>query len=133
MNANEQQPAVATTRPGRAVAGAIVGAFLGALIGFTISKGLSLGERTQQMNLTNTGSATMLAKLDTVRWTGDGEVVIEPGKVGSFIYGEGDKLTIFPGATATGTGHSVTLSRKSILAEANADDKATISFAYKSE
>ncbi len=117
----------------RAVAGVVVGALLGALIGFTLSKALSLGERTQQLNLTNTGSAAMLVKLDTVRWTGDGEVVIEPGKVGMFIYGEGDKLTIFPGTEVTGAGHSVTLSRKSILAEANADDKGAISFDYKSE
>ena len=136
MIESEQLPSIATPRRGwwfRTPGGAVAGAVLGALIGFALSKSLGLGERLQQMNLTNTGSAAMLVKIDTVRWTGDGEVVIEPGKVGMFMYGEGDKLTIFPGSTAAGAGHSVTLSRKPILAEANADNKAAISFGYKSE
>lgn len=118
--------------PQGALAGAILGASLGAIIGIVLSKSLQLGERTQQMNLTNTGSAPMVVKIDTKRWTGDGEVVIEPGKVGMFIYGEGDELSIFPGTEATGKAHSVTLTRKSILAEANADDDKVL-FSYKCE
>ena len=75
----------------------------------------------------------MLVKIDTKRFTGDGEDLIEPGKVGSFIYGEGDTLSIYSGPEATGTPHNVTLSRKLILAEAKADDKQAIAFAYKCE
>ena len=119
--------------PGGAVAFAVLGTLIGALIGSALSKSLGLGERVQQMNLTNTGSAAMLVAIDTKRWTGDGEVVIEPGKVGSFMYGEGDKLTIFPSSKATGAGHSVTLARKSILAEANADARDAITFDYKTD
>ena len=136
MNANEvRQPTVATDRKAffQTLLGGLAGALLGALIGFTLSKTLSLGERLQQMNLTNTGSSPMLVKIDTKRFTGDGEVLIEPGKVGSFIYGEGDTLSIYPGSEAGGTSHDVTLSRKPILAEANADEKTTIKFAYKCE
>ena len=75
----------------------------------------------------------MLVRIDTKRFSGDGEVLVDPGKVGSFIYGEGDTLSIYSGSEAAGTPHNVTLSRKSILAEANADDENTISFAYKCE
>ena len=136
MNAVEvNQPSVTTVRKSffATPLGALGGALFGALIGIALSKTLSLGERVQQLNLTNTGSSPMLVKIDTKRLTGDGEVLIEPGKVGSFIYGEGDELSIFPGSQASGKAHSVTLSRKSILAEANADDKDSIKFQYKCE
>ncbi|MBA3481768.1 MAG: hypothetical protein H0T51_08135 [Pirellulales bacterium] len=136
MNPNElRQPTVATDRKAffKSPLGVLACALLGALIGFTLSKFLSLGERTQQLNLTNTGSIPMLVKIDTKRFTGDGEVLIEAGKVGRFIYGEGDTLSIYPGGKATGTAHNVTLSRKPILAEANADDEHAIAFAYKCE
>jgi hypothetical protein len=111
----------------------LVGALIGALIGFSLSKTLSLGERTQQINVTNTGTVPMLLKLDTKRFTGDGDVLVEPGKVGMFIYGEGDTLSIYRGTEATGAPQNVTLSRKPILAEANADGDAAITFAYKCE
>jgi hypothetical protein len=137
MNANEiRQPAAVASRRfswPKAFAGALIGAFIGAFIGIMLSKYLWLGERLQQLNVTNTGTKTILVQIDTKRLTGDGDVVIEPGKVGSFIYGEGDTLAIFPGAQANGPSHNVTLVRKSILAEANADDKDKILFAYKSE
>jgi hypothetical protein len=136
MNPNEvRQPTVTSNRKAFPATplGIMACALVGALIGFTLSKWLSLGERTQQMNLTNTGTGPMLVKLDTKRFTGDGEVLIEAGKVGSFIYGEGDTLSIYPGSEAVGTPHNVTLSRKSILTEANADTKEAVAFAYKCE
>jgi hypothetical protein len=136
MNPNEvRQPTVTSDRKAffKPSLGILACALLGALIGFTLSKTLSLGERVQQLNLTNTGSSPMLVIIDTKRFTGDGEVLIDAGKVGRFIYGEGDTLAIYPGSEATGTPHTITLSRKPILAEANADDKKTITFAYKGE
>lgn len=136
MNTGEDnQPPLTTARKSffATPLGALGGALFGALIGIALSKTLWLGERVQQMNLTNTGASPMLVKIDTKRFTGDGEVLIEPGKVGSFIYGEGDELSIFPGSQASGKAHSVTLSRKSILAEANADEKDNIKFQYKCE
>ena len=136
MNPGEvQQPALAPARKHlfQTPLGVLMGMILGALIGGIFFKTLSLGERTQQMNLTNTGSNAMLVKINTIRWGGDGDVVIEPGKTGHFIYGEGDELSIFPSSQATGDAHHVTLQRKSIEAEANADDKGTIEFAYNCE
>jgi hypothetical protein len=136
MNADEvTQPAVTTARRSffYTPLGAVVGAVFGALIGIALSKILWLGERTQQMNLTNTGASAMLVKIDTKRFGGDGEVLIEPGKDGRFIYGEGDELTIFPGTQASDKAHSVILTRKAVLAEANADDKESIKFQYKCE
>jgi hypothetical protein len=136
MNAVEvNQPSVTTVRKSffATPLGALGGAVFGALIGIALSKTLWLGERVQQMNLMNTGSNPMLVKIDTKRFKGDGEVLIEPGKEGSFIYGEGDELSIFAGSKAAGEAHTVILSRKSILAEANADDKASIKFKYRCE
>jgi len=136
MNSNEaQQPTVtAKGKPWtKSIMAALPGAVLGMMVGLLLSRTLGLGERRQQLNLMNTGSNPMLVKIDTKRLNGDGEIVIEPGKVGMFIYGEGDTLSMFPGSEATGKAHSVTLVRKPILAESNADDKDKITFGYKCE
>lgn len=136
MNTGDVEQASAVTAPTswlKTPLGVLAGALFGAVIGIVLSKSLWLGERVQQMDLQNTGSSAMLIKIETKRWTGDGEVVIEPGKTGSFIYGEGDKLSIFSGSKATSNAYGVTLERKPILAEANADERGKIAFSYKCE
>ena len=127
MSTTSEAADVAGRRKRRMIVfGAAVGALAGLLIGVLLSRGLSLGERLQQLNLTNTGSGTIRAVLETRRFGGDGEVLIEPGKVGMFVYGEGDKLTLF-GASG-GAGHAVVLHRRPVRAEANADGDVVFAF-----
>jgi hypothetical protein len=109
----------------------LLGAIAGAIIGILLSRGLGWGERRQQLNLTNTGTKPMRVTIDTVRLTGDGEVLIEPGKVGSFIFGEGDVLNIYSGTELGGVPRVVKLYRKPIHANANADDPSKITFAFE--
>jgi hypothetical protein len=131
-NDNQQSTAISQRKPSsKTLLGALAGALFGAILGIVLSKSLGLGERVQQMNLTNTGSKPILVRIETARMKGDGDLTIEPGKEGRFIYGEGDKLTIFPGPEPSDNGHSVALERKPILAEANADESDKIRFAYK--
>jgi hypothetical protein len=80
MNPSEQTTAASNRKTFFSTPlGAMAGALLGAFIGFSLSKTLSLGERLQQMNMTNIGSSPMLVKLDTKRFNGDGEVLVEAG------------------------------------------------------
>jgi hypothetical protein len=113
--------------------GAIVGAIVGAVIGISLSRGLGLGERLQQLNVTNTGAKPMRVSIDTARLTGDGEVLIEPGKVGMFIFGEGDVLNIHSGEKDGGAPHVVHMHTTPIKAKANADDPGKITFDYEAK
>ena len=109
----------------------LLGAIAGAVIGILLSRSLGLGERLQQLNLKNTGDKPMLVRIDTARITGDGEVLIEPGKVGMFIFGEGDVLNIHSGEKGGDAPHVVHMHRKPINAQANADDANKITFDYE--
>jgi hypothetical protein len=113
--------------------GALIGGVFGAVIGLSLSRGLGLGERLQQLNVTNTGAKPMRVMIDTARLGGDGEVLIEPGKVGMFIFGEGDVLNIHSGEKDGGAPHVVHLSGRPIKAKANADDPGKITFDYEAK